>query len=73
MKPQRMRMTHELVSVYGMIDKMSILVRLTIYYIFLLFHDLVHVESEAGDRRTDDQIPHGRIRPLPAKRDAGDV
>lgn len=34
MKPQRMRMTHELVSVYGMIDKMSILVRLLFLDVF---------------------------------------
>ena len=27
MKPQRMRMTHELVSAYGMLDKMTVLVR----------------------------------------------
>ncbi len=27
MKPQRMRMTHELVAVYDMLDKMQVLVR----------------------------------------------
>ena len=31
MKPQRMRMTHELVSAYGMIDKMSILVNQVLF------------------------------------------
>lgn len=31
MKPQRMRITHELVSVYGMMDKMHVLVSSEVY------------------------------------------
>ena len=30
MKPQRMRITHELVSAYGMLDKMHVLVSATL-------------------------------------------
>ena len=59
MKPQRMRMTHELVSVYGMLDKMDILVR----YMFCDSATCAYVrspsESETCHRRTDDQVPYG--------------
>jgi len=68
MKPQRMRMTHELVSAYDMLDKMHVLVRyptsdsksptLTIALIPPL------AASQTRHGRVNDEIPHRRIRKL---------
>ena len=68
MKPQRMRMTHELVSAYDMLDKMHVLVRyptsdsecptLTIGLIPPL------AASKTRHCRVNDQVPHRRIRTL---------
>lgn len=48
MKPQRMRITHELVSVYGMMDKMHVLVSLEVNA--LEVKTLTRLESETRDR-----------------------
>jgi len=68
MKPQRMRMTHELVSAYDMLNKMHVLVRyptsdsehptLTIGLIPPL------AASKTRHSRVNDQVPHRRIRTL---------
>ena len=36
MKPQRMRITHELVSAYGMLDKMHVLVSVMLFNLSIL-------------------------------------
>ena len=51
MKPQRMRITHELVSAYGMLDHMQVLVRASFSsptFPRLLFHFIFRVLSSYG-------------------------
>ena len=57
MKPQRMRITHELVSAYGMLDKMHVLVT----YLLPLSTSLTRhpaLASETRICRDYDALPH---------------
>lgn len=53
MKPQRMRLTHELVSAYGMLEHMQILVSLSLFFTFpphveLMDHSYMCIETETS-------------------------
>lgn len=43
MKPHRMRVTHDLVSAYGMLDKMHVLVCLTPRTVYASVKETAHV------------------------------
>lgn len=67
MKPHRIRVTHDLVSAYDMLDKMHILVRISPLLLLLLKDNhLGTVETETRNSRSYELIPHRRIRPFPA-------
>lgn len=58
MKPQRMRITHELVSVYGMLDKMHVLVSPSLHVPGKQQSNLTRLESETCDGGGTDAIPY---------------
>lgn len=62
MKPHRIRVTHELVTAYDMLDKMHVLV-----WIHLALHGrLIKMAAETKTRvaREDELLPHGRVCPF---------
>lgn len=71
MKPHRMKMTHELVSAYNMLDKMTVTV--SIFHMTDQFHldgsiSCSHaLASQTCNGGPNDSVPHWRIRRLPRK------
>lgn len=75
MKPHRIRVTHDLVTAYGMLDKMHILVNE-----FLVPHAAgahgFSTETQTRDTGSYELISHRRIRPFLAwsyPRDGGEI
>lgn len=57
MKPHRIRVAHELISAYGMLDKMHVLVRGQDISPRAEMADF-EAESEARHTRADDRVPY---------------
>ena len=62
MKPHRMRITHDLISAYGMLEQMHVIVR--IYQYFVLSASSLHAETKASVTRGHDRFPYRRIHQL---------
>lgn len=57
MKPHRMRITHDLIAAYGMLDKMHVLVRILLLYV--LYSDTcVIAEAKTCIAGDDGIFPH---------------
>lgn len=59
MKPQRMRITHELVSAYDMLPKMHVLVRVSPRWLSVQQTDPKGAARETRDGGDHDAFPHG--------------
>lgn len=70
MKPHRMRMAHDLVSAYGMLDKMQVLVRGFLLPPYIAAHEFL--AAKKSNSREYDSVPHRRIHTFPGESYTGD-
>lgn len=76
MKPHRIRVTHDLVTAYGMLDKMHILVRDEFHAPHLIGAHSFSAETQTRDTGSYELIPYRRICPFLAwsyPRDCGEI
>ena len=76
MKPHRIRVTHDLVTAYGMLDKMHILVSDEFPVRGTAGANSFSIETQTRDTGSYELISHRRIRPFLAwsyPRDSGEI